>query len=378
MREGKFKRIVKSKMFLKIASGILICGIIAIYVATSSLRQYSSAKSMMNKQNYEGAITSFSALGDYKNSYTLLKESRYLLGEQFLENKDYIQAKAVFEELKSYENSEMNLLETNYQIGIQQFDDQDYEGAIETFNLTEGYKETEQWINESKYNHGKILMSEQNYEGARVVFESLGKFEDSTELVMNAKYNAGVKQFNEGNFDSSKLSFRSLEKEYKDSQVYLDKIAKHFSDVALIRPFIGTWEDENGWHQLIFTDNKVSSVFYPDSHDTQVYTFDLKVENNRVVSSGTSYFIENNKLYEVHEYNNDPTSYSKTASSTSVPEEKPSPTIGMTASEVRASNWGSPIDINTTTTEYVVLEQWVYNDYKYIYLEDGIVTSISE
>lgn len=70
------------------------------------------------------------------------------------------------------------------------------------------------------------------------------------------------------------------------------------------------------------------------------------------------------------------------------PEEEPSkeptivikkePAIGMTAEEVRASTWGEPKDINKTTTKYRVKEQWVYSGYKYIYLENGIVTTIQE
>jgi hypothetical protein len=50
----------------------------------------------------------------------------------------------------------------------------------------------------------------------------------------------------------------------------------------------------------------------------------------------------------------------------------------MTAEEVRNSTWGKPEDINKTTTAFGVSEQWVYSDYKYIYLENGIVTAIQE
>lgn len=54
----------------------------------------------------------------------------------------------------------------------------------------------------------------------------------------------------------------------------------------------------------------------------------------------------------------------------------PSPSIGMTADEVINSKWGTPKDVNKTITEYRVSEQWVYSNYRYIYLEDGIVTAI--
>jgi hypothetical protein len=52
--------------------------------------------------------------------------------------------------------------------------------------------------------------------------------------------------------------------------------------------------------------------------------------------------------------------------------------IGMTAEELRNSkSWGEPNRINRTTTASGVREQWVYYG-RYVYLEDGIVTSIQE
>ena len=50
----------------------------------------------------------------------------------------------------------------------------------------------------------------------------------------------------------------------------------------------------------------------------------------------------------------------------------------MTKAEVRKSLWGEPEDINKTTTAYGTREQWVYPGYRYIYFENGIVTSIQE
>lgn len=54
------------------------------------------------------------------------------------------------------------------------------------------------------------------------------------------------------------------------------------------------------------------------------------------------------------------------------------PEIGMDADEVRWSSWSYPNKVNKTTTKYGVREQWVYPNNKYIYFEDGRVTSIQE
>lgn len=57
---------------------------------------------------------------------------------------------------------------------------------------------------------------------------------------------------------------------------------------------------------------------------------------------------------------------------------KPSPQIGMSPEEVNSSSWGSPEDKNRTTTKYGVSEQWVYGDGRYVYFNDGEVTTIQE
>ena len=48
--------------------------------------------------------------------------------------------------------------------------------------------------------------------------------------------------------------------------------------------------------------------------------------------------------------------------------------IGMTAEQAKAS-WGTPDDVNRTTTVNGVSEQWVY-DGSYLYFDEGILTSI--
>lgn len=66
---------------------------------------------------------------------------------------------------------------------------------------------------------------------------------------------------------------------------------------------------------------------------------------------------------------------------TTTEEPKRDPEIGMTAAEVRSSTWGDPSDINKTTNKYGIREQWVYRSSsktRYIYLEDGVVTTIQE
>jgi hypothetical protein len=51
--------------------------------------------------------------------------------------------------------------------------------------------------------------------------------------------------------------------------------------------------------------------------------------------------------------------------------------IGMTPEQVRnESSWGAPKDINRTTTESGIREQWVYGGGNYLYFTNGKLTAI--
>jgi len=67
--------------------------------------------------------------------------------------------------------------------------------------------------------------------------------------------------------------------------------------------------------------------------------------------------------------------YSKANSRTENPR---TVSIGMTREEVLTEGWGRPRDVNKTTTANTVSEQWVYSGYKYLYFEDGILTTIQD
>jgi hypothetical protein len=51
--------------------------------------------------------------------------------------------------------------------------------------------------------------------------------------------------------------------------------------------------------------------------------------------------------------------------------------LGMTVEQVRSA-WGKPKSINTTITTRGKHEQWVYDSRQFVYLDDGVVTSIQQ
>lgn len=55
---------------------------------------------------------------------------------------------------------------------------------------------------------------------------------------------------------------------------------------------------------------------------------------------------------------------------------EPAPKIGMKKDELLRCNWGKPENINRTTTANGTEEQWCYSGYRYIYVDNGVVTTI--
>ena len=54
------------------------------------------------------------------------------------------------------------------------------------------------------------------------------------------------------------------------------------------------------------------------------------------------------------------------------------PQVGMSPSEVKQTKWGSPDRINKDTYSWGTTEQWVYNNYGYVYFRNGVVSSVSQ
>lgn len=123
----------------------------------------------------------------------------------------------------------------------------------------------------------------------------------------------------------------------------------------------------------IFKNEAEANNFYAKDKNTVFY--DTTYENGYRVGNYTRYYQDGtlNDTGTSSYSKNDSNKYGQYNATT-----KKNPTIGMTAEEVKNSLWGKPNSINRTTTADCISEQWVYSNYRYIYLDNGIVTSIQE
>jgi len=348
-------------------SVVILAGFITNYVVYLPDRKYAYAVSLMDDNHYEQAIQEFKKMGPFKDSADLITESNYLFAKKLITEKEYVRAKEIILSLDSYKDSHEIILQMDYTSAEHFLESKEYKKAIELFEKSIDYKDSKQLLNKAKYLYGKELVNEKKYIDAIAVLEDIKDYGDSRNILIETRYQEGVNRYNEGEFSGAKQFLSSIgDGKYKD-------VNKYFNNIKLIESVRGTWKSKYGSRIIVFSKNKVTDIFFPDSHKTKVYTWDLSVVNGMLHSSaGDKYHIKSGNLYSGDSV------YLKESSSTVVPKENPSPKIGMTASEIRLSNWGSPKDINRTTTKYGVREQWVYGGSQYIYLEDGIVTSIQE
>lgn len=285
----------------------------------------------------------FSSLGDYKEAEEKTKESYYdwavyLSGYKIQEPTAY----KMFAELGDYKDSKQKAeallakmdIEEVYELGVESYMDHDYESAKFFFKKSKNYEDTQQ--------HLEYIDILGNAEG---VYEYYNE-DDKEGYSSRNRYVA---------FDGMNLIIYDFTRD-------VDRTS--FEDVLLT---------DGGDYGIVFTTREQ----YPETSTCDVYIS----KSGKGIQLREAWVGEFFKYKKTNEYTAEELkerweeSWSKSSDSSS---KKVEPCVGMTADEVRASSWGSPIKINKTTYSWGVKEQWIYFGDRYIYLKDGKVTAISE
>ena len=201
-------------------------------------------------------------------------------------------------------------------------------------------------------------------------------------------YHSAITAFNEENYSEAEKYF-SLIPDYEESENYLHQIANMNS----LKKMWGTYRTGMNGTAYIFvlSYGKIERCqYYSENIETGELTY-AEASNGEpcyIADIGDEIYIFTIEDDEVWMYNatikqegelSFTTDDRRTPIKISYSTDKlKAPQIGMTEDELKRSTWGSPKDKNVTTTVYGVSEQWVYDSYRYVYLEDGIVTAIQE
>ena len=174
---GKIAAVIVPALAIIIVAAVIISGMV------KRANAYKDALSLMNNEQYEEAITAFTALGDYKDSAeqihvietTILEEQRakaYADAIALLEDGKYGEAHAAFEALGDYKDSQERLKESLYHQGLEYLEQGNHMAAYDSFCAAGDYgdakKQLEQFQKkpvkvECSYGDGKGYVAYYNY-----------------------------------------------------------------------------------------------------------------------------------------------------------------------------------------------------------------------
>ncbi len=273
----------------------------------------------------------------------------------------------------------------NYNKGTNFQNNKEYEKAVIYYEkidfINKKVKEKEE---ECNYQRALELKENKEFEKSVRYFSNLLNYKDSCEQLKETQYQYAIDEYQNGNFAKAKELLENL-KDYKTSKEYLNniEILINLQGVWKYKEGLSNWVYTiDGWNICTYTKMLINEYIIGD----EVYAkFDIgkktiKIENQRlkiVFESGKTLDLNYNK--EKNTITDNIGTYIK-QDFLSVEKIKKikEPAINMTKDEVLNSTWGKPKEINKTTTRYGTSEQWCYSDYRYIYFENGIVTSIQD
>lgn len=178
------------------------------------------------------------------------------------------------------------------------------------------------------------------------------------------------------------------------------EVETHLNAIAIMKELQGTWKEVtdrehpealifNGFEVYIRKKNTNRNSYY--AYEGGSYTYLVQndgmiiVRNNQDARIATFRYTDGTILDATVYYgqvsNRDDKQYIKISDNMDFPDTIAlrEPEIGMSKEEVlKESTWGKPEKINTTIVLNTVHEQWCYDNDKYLYFDDGILTGIQK
>ncbi len=331
MSESSEKKLSNNKNKLLGCIGLVI---VILFLTLSPLitkvLSYQKAISSFENKEYEIAIEQFKKLGDYADSNDYLFKSNCGLVQKYIESNCFYDAESLLD------------------------------------SLDKTQKET----TELYYNLSKRCLETGNYEIAKRNFELIKDNIDVTAELQETDYFKAVSLYKEGYYDDAMKLFRNFDLNYKDVSKYIKSYEKDC--------FLGNWVFVDEFYVYIGAEITKESISFLHSDGRKDFPQNYRIEGKKLIpdiSHGTFEYVSDGKLvYKTKTFGKDFEFEMKRGKI----QKRSAPHLGMTTEELRNSSWGDPEDINSTTTIYGVSEQWCYSGYRYVYLENGIVTAIQE
>lgn len=265
------------------------------------------------------------------------------------------------------------------------------------------YKDAEEKAKESYYNEGLRKLDIGFNDDAYLIFYELGDYKDSAEKAKECVkgneedfYEDALELYLDGEIIDAKKYLEGCEG-YEDAENLLEYVntieayqGVYFFGGSYQRKYIivdgceliiyDLHDGDTDYNDVVLTKYGedlcfVSKYYFEDPRNAIFWWYPEEIEGEKRIRerSLSDSWRDEGDIY----YKSEKTKAELDAEIKGV--DKPvAPRIGMTAEEVKNSTWGPPIKKNVRTFEWGTTEQWVYFGDRYIYLENGKVTSISE
>lgn len=336
------------KIFL-IAIIVLIMGGLVYYMTIGQkIRRYNEACKLGEEGKYYNAIEILNELGEFRNSIEKAVDYQYLYAVQLMNDKEYVSAIDAFKKIESYDDSKRNLQDVYYDYVKRLMIDAEYIDALDAI----------EYLDETVYQDKQNLKDECNYNLAQVYYDT-------------------------GCFSKALDTFKKIESVYD---------VEHYLEILYIlvpmekNKWVNVWDysmqriyELDGWclKDYVYFNDENGLYLYKELTNSFSENDIIKGELC-VTDDGTAKtFVMEGEQLKITYMHSGTVDYCKQGEH---PSEYiiPIPQVGMTEDEVLNSRWGEPKEINKTTYAWGRSEQWCYPGYRYVYLENGIVTAVSE
>lgn len=205
---------------------------------------------------------------------------------------------------------------------------------------------------------------------------------DKQELSKNLSYslqnyNLGLKQFDDKNYLDAYRSFSYVSahdtKRYKDAQTKEAESEKMYTQDEMTK--IDQYANAKDYQKAISAiDNLTVTNFLDDTSQKEL--IQRRQQYNDLLTKQNADAEAKDKAEADAQAKIDAQKRAEEESKAKAIAKTQGVRIGMTQQQVLDSSWGKPNKVNRTVTAYGTNEQWVYDNYNYLYFENGILTSI--
>ena len=267
----------------------------------------------------------------------------------------------------------------NYKYATHLYNEKKYIDASEVFFNLETYRDSKDMYNKSQLNLMNEYMKNDEYDNAILISKELKKNAKYKKAAVNTIYEIAENYYIQADFSNAKLTLSLINDDIANNA----KISSLMEKIDLLINLQGSWGNSLSYRYI-------KGFTISDKIDIVGGTFQVNSNNKEIIEDSQAnrndvkitYYLKDGKLICRVEYLED-FWISKAGDITEIEFNKldivsATPKIGMTREQALKTTWGAPKDINKHTYSWGVTEQWCYSDNRYIYIENGIVTSISE